>query len=199
MWQWNLGSDGMEGLETQYEMHTDVCDSQHLNERIKASDKLWWEEWCRKGKGAVTPVFLRLLSCWYSWSGEEAGGGVRGRWREEGELTRTARLIAAAPHLKQQKHKTISHRPPRLLQSHRGAVHIFHALTTPPPSPGNQITLTQVQPHTHTHTCSITREPLCVFSQLNPAAITPTGTSVSLQANESSNTWGLLLLTSGCI
>lgn len=43
--------------------------------------------------------------------------------------------------------------------------------------------------YTHIHTCSIARKPLCVFSQLNPKAVTPTGTSVSLQAYESSNAW----------
>lgn len=57
--------------------------SQHTVEKIKAQDKRGYVERGMKGRRSATAVFLRLLSCWYSWSGREGGGvgwgGAEGR------------------------------------------------------------------------------------------------------------------------
>lgn len=155
----------------------------------------------RNGRRDVTPVFLRLLSCWYSWSGEGGGGWgeTEGRMEGRSEQTRTVRPDSGSSPPQQQKRGTISRRPPRLFQPNRGAVHIFHAPLLLGTTSHSRKPYTQIQLRTHMldH-----RKATEHFLTAEPSGTrTKTGTSIapSLQAYESSNTQGLLLLTSGGI
>lgn len=71
---------------------------------MKTLDKRGCGEWRRKSRGDVAPVFLMLLSCCYSWSGEGGGGENKGEMKGKSGQTMDGTTDSGGSPPQQQKH-----------------------------------------------------------------------------------------------